>query len=230
MGASMSVIKSWKIITEPRCLVPSNIGISGLLGRIAFAINPNAAILGAILIFLISESKSPSTKKLRENFTVAFQDITGFQLVATSAYLATALMNPETSWFHYRFLLDPAIQSCLAAGLLSLHFRESRRTSIGFCLHILNMSVFTGLFVWSGYVYLNKVAQAMESGCYDERFQTVCMPVDIILAVFVILLLWIPAFHPAKFKRSYLTRFILCVTTSLFIIADEYLSLPTMKL
>jgi hypothetical protein len=115
------------------------------------------------------------------------------QLVVADAYLVTALTNQDhTSWFHFRFLEDPAIQSCLSAAIFFLHFR---RTGIEFWLHLLNVFVFIGLFLASGIIYFNKVAEALKQapGCYDELFQTFCTPFDIgfgiLITLFLLLLL-----------------------------------------
>ena len=145
------------------------------------------------------------------------------QLIVADAYLVTALMNQDhTSWFHFRFLEDAAIQACLSAAILSLHFR---RTGIEFWLHLLNVFVFIGLFLASGIIYVNKVAEALKQapGCYDERFQTFCTPFDIGFGILIILPLLIPACIPAKFKLRRRFKVPLCVMISLLIIVDDYL-------
>jgi len=133
-------------------------------------------------------------------------------------------MNQDnTSWFHFRFLLDPAIQSCLSAAMLSLHFR---RKGLEFGLHLLNVFVFTGLFVASGYVYLNKVAETLKQapGCYDKQFETFCTPFDIVLGSIVVLALLIPACIPANFEIHRKLKVFLSALISLLIIVDIYFS------
>ncbi|KAH8792774.1 hypothetical protein F5882DRAFT_487074 [Hyaloscypha sp. PMI_1271] len=193
-------------------------------GRIAFALIPISTIIINIILGLTYRSKSSSINKLREKLKTNFKDIAALQLVVADAYLVTALMNQDhTSWFHFRFLEDPAIQSCLSAAILSLYFR---RTGIEFWLHLLNVFVFIGLFLASSIIYFNKVAEALKQapGCYDERFRNYCTPFNIGFGILIILFLLIPACIPAKFKLRRWFKVPLCVMSSLLIIVDNYLS------
>jgi hypothetical protein len=133
------------------------------------------------------------------------------------------LINRDhTSWFHFRFLGDPAILSSLSAAMLSLQFR---RTGIEFWLHLANILAFAGLFVASLIIYLHKITEALEQrpGCYDERFKTFCEPFDAVVGVIIVLLL-VPACVPGNFKLPHWLEVIGSVIISLIIITVIYLS------